>query len=379
MSGLLVRHPVTGTGPFVVKIGSALLTEGAEGLAHDRLADWAGQLAQLREQSVPVVVVSSGAVAEGCARLGLTARPRRLHRLQAAAAVGQVGLAEAYERSFSALGLRTAMVLLTHEDLASRERYLNARSTLNTLLQMGVVPIINENDTVATQEIRLGDNDTLAAMVANLVQAQRLLILTDRDGIHQRDPAQDPQAPVFDTLSLDDPALDAAIGPSRSAFGSGGMHTKVTAARAAARSGAVTVIANGRAPSVIAQVAAGAPVGTWLADDKAALAARKGWLLSQKHVDGTLTVDAGAARALAEQGVSLLPVGVTAVAGNFRRGDLVRIRSADGRDLAQGLINYASEEAARLVGVASGDIAAVLGYTNEEEMVHRDNMALLPA
>lgn len=379
MSEALQRQPLSGGMPLVVKIGSALLTNGQAGLAIDRLADWAAQLAALRGQGVPVVVVSSGAVAEGCARLGLTERPRRLHRLQAAAAVGQVGLAEAYERVFEALGLRTAMVLLTHEDLASRERYLNARSTLNTLLAMGVVPVVNENDTVATQEIRLGDNDTLAAMVANLVQAERLLILTDRAGIHRADPAADPAAPVFQAVALDDPALAAAIGPSRSAFGSGGMHTKVQAARTAARSGAATIIASGLQADVIAQAAAGEPVGTWLADGRGALAARKSWLLSQRHVDGTLVVDAGAAAALAAAGVSLLPVGVLAVQGEFRRGDLVRICDESGRALAQGLSNYASSEAVRLIGVPSAEIAAVLGYTNEEEIVHRDNMALLPA
>ncbi|MFK7914141.1 MAG: glutamate 5-kinase [Pseudomonadales bacterium] len=370
--------PVLGKGAtLVVKIGSAQLTDPESGLAHGRIADWAAQIATLCAQGVRVVVVSSGAVAEGCVRLGLSERPRRLHRLQAAAAVGQVGLTHAYEQAFAAHQRRAAMVLLTHDDLADRARYLNARTTLTTLLSMGVVPIVNENDTVATEEIRFGDNDTLGAMVTNLLQADLLLILTDQQGLHAADPRLEPAAPLLPVVSLADPALEAMAGAGAGSYGQGGMLTKIRAARTAAQSGAATVIAHGGVAGVITAVARGEALGTLLTDPGTGVAARKGWLLSQRHVAGELVADDGAIQALRSKGVSLLPVGCQRVQGAFARGDLVRIVDSAGQGVAQGLVNYSSEECQRLLGHSSGEIAQVLGYCNEDELINRDNMALL--
>ena len=371
-------RPVLGKGStLVIKIGSAQLTDPDHGLAHGRIADWAAQIAALCAQGVRVVVVSSGAVAEGCVRLGLPERPRRLHRLQAAAAVGQVGLTHAYEQAFAVHERRAAMVLLTHEDLADRVRYLNARTTLTTLLSMGVVPIVNENDTVATEEIRFGDNDTLGAMVTNLLQADLLLILTDQQGLHAADPRINPAAPLLPAVSLADPELESMASAGGGSFGQGGMATKIRAARTAAQSGAATVIAHGATSGVISAVARGEALGTLLTDTGASVAARKGWLLSQRHVAGELTADAGAIAALRGKGVSLLPVGCQGVQGSFVRGDLVRIVDTAGQAVAQGLVNYSSEECQRLLGQSSGEIAQVLGYCNEDELINRDNMALL--
>lgn len=371
------RSPLQKGATLVIKIGSAQLTDPGTGLAHARIADWAAQIAELCDAGFRVVVVSSGAVAEGCARLALPERPRRLHRLQAAAAVGQVGLTHAYEQAFAAHQRHAAMVLLTHDDLADRARYLNARTTLTTLLSMGVVPIVNENDTVATEEIRFGDNDTLGAMVTNLLQAQLLLILTDQQGLHAADPRLKPDAPLLSSVSLAEASLDQIAGPGGGSFGRGGMVTKIRAARTAAQSGAVTVIAHGQAPGVILAVARGESQGTLLADPNAGVGARKGWLLSQQHVAGELVIDAGAIAALRSKGVSLLPVGCQAVRGQFERGDLVRIVDGDGEPVAQGLVNYSATECAQLLGRASKDIAQLLGYCNEDEVVNRDNMALL--
>jgi glutamate 5-kinase len=361
----------------VVKVGSALLTDPASGLARERIRGWCEEIHALQSPSRRMLLVSSGAVAEGVARLGLPARPATVHGLQAAAAVGQMGLVQAYEEAFAAHGRHTAMVLLTHDDLADRQRYLNARATLDTLLQMGVIPIINENDTVATDEIRFGDNDTLAALVANLLQADLLIILTDTDGLHERDPRHDPNAPVVPWARAEDEHLDAMVGEGIGALGRGGMVTKLKAARIAARSGAHTIIAGGREPRILTRLFEGELLGTLLTASVTPLDARKRWIAGHLRAKGDLVLDAGAVEAVTHRGVSLLPVGVVAVRGTFRRGDVVRCIDGDGRVVGQGLVNYSSDEAARLMGAASAEIDARLGYRLEPELVHRDNLVVL--
>jgi glutamate 5-kinase len=362
---------------IVVKVGSALLSEPATGLARHRIRIWCEEIHRLLGRDRQILLVSSGAVAEGVARLGLKARPSTVHGLQAAAAVGQMGLVEAYEQAFAAHGRHTAMVLLTHDDLADRQRYLNARSTLTTLLDLGVIPVINENDTVATDEIRFGDNDTLAALVANLLQADLLIILTDTDGLHEQDPRRVPDAPLVTWADASDARLDGMVGGAAGELGRGGMLTKVRAARVAARSGANTVIAGGRRPDVLRDILAGESVGTLLCTSVLPLDARKRWIAGHLRAKGDLVLDAGAIEAVLSRGVSLLPVGVTAVRGRFSRGDLVRCVDASGRAVGQGLVNYSSEEAARLAGAASSEIADRLGYSLEPELVHRDNLVVL--
>ncbi|MGA0840137.1 MAG: glutamate 5-kinase [Pseudomonadales bacterium] len=371
------RQRVSRARRVVIKIGSALLTDPATGLARERIRVWCGEISRLLGPERQILLVSSGAVAEGVARLGLGARPETIHGLQAAAAVGQMGLVQAYEEGFSAHGRRTAMVLLTHDDLADRQRYLNARATLGQLLDFGVVPIINENDTVATDEIRFGDNDTLGALVTNLLEADLLIILTDQLGLHERDPRAYPDAPVVSCANASDSRLDAMIGSSAGALGRGGMFTKLRAARFAARSGAHTVIVGGHAPGVITDVLDGARVGTLLCASLSPLDARKRWIAGQLKPRGELVLDAGAVNALLHRGVSLLPVGITEVRGSFVRGDVVRCVDAAGRPIGQGLVNYASDEARRIAGAASSDIAGRLGFSLEPEVVHRDNLVLL--
>lgn len=361
----------------VVKVGSALLTEPATGLARDRIRVWCEEIHGLLADGRQVLLVSSGAVAEGIARLGLAARPATVHGLQAAAAVGQMGLVEAYEQGFAAHGRRTAMVLLTHDDLADRQRYLNARATLDTLLGMGVIPVINENDTVATEEIRFGDNDTLAALVGNLLQADLLVILTDREGLHERDPRLEPQAPLVSWADAGDHRLDAMVDGGAGDMGRGGMVTKLKAARIAARSGAHTVIAGGRRAGVLNDVLAGKPVGTLLTASILPMDARKRWIAGQLRAKGDLVLDEGAVEAVTGRGVSLLPVGVVAVRGSFTRGDLVRCLDEAGEVVGQGLVNYSSDEAERLKGAASSEIGQRLGFSLEPELVHRDNLVVL--
>ncbi|MEQ8857682.1 MAG: glutamate 5-kinase [Pseudomonadales bacterium] len=361
----------------VVKIGSALLTDPGTGLARNRIGVWCEDIHRQLLADRQVLLVSSGAVAEGVARLGLGSRPATIHGLQAAAAVGQMGLVEAYEKAFSAHARRTAMVLLTHDDLADRQRYLNARATLTTLLDLGVIPVINENDTVATDEIRFGDNDTLAALVCNLLQADLLVILTDTEGLYRRDPRDDPSAPLVPWADANDAGLDGMVGETRGELGRGGMVTKLKAARIAARSGANTVIASGREPDVLARILAGESVGTLLSASILPMDARKRWIAGQLRPKGDLVLDAGAVAALNSRGVSLLPVGVVAVHGRFSRGDLVRCVDAEGRVVAQGLVNYSSDEAERLKGAASSEIGARLGFRLEPELVHRDNLVML--
>lgn len=361
---------------WVVKIGSALITGDGEGLDKAGIDVWCGQVAALMAAGKRVALVSSGAVAEGCRRLGYRHRPTAIHELQAAAAVGQSGLIEAYQNGFQAHGRNTALVLLTHDDLANRQRYLNARATLSTLLDLGLVPVVNENDSVATDEIKLGDNDTLAAMVANLLPADVLAVLTDRTGLHEADPRLAPNAPLVREAAAMDPRLDGMAGRGAGRLGRGGMATKLAAARAAARSGTNTVIADGREPDLLARLGRGEAVGTLLRAELAPLDARKRWLAGQLRAKGELQVDAGAAQAIRERGVSILPAGVTRVAGGFRRGDLVRVLDAEGGEIGKGLANYDAAEAQRILGRKSSAIAAVLGYVGEGELVHRDNLVV---
>ncbi|MGB5585045.1 MAG: glutamate 5-kinase [Gammaproteobacteria bacterium] len=361
---------------WVIKIGSALITNEGKGLDTVAIQRWAEQMSQLRAAGKELLLVSSGAVAEGMSRMGITARPHALHQLQAAAALGQMGLIQHFESCFQQHQIHTAQVLLTHEDLSNRQRYLNARSTLTTLLQMGAIPIINENDTVATDEIRFGDNDTLAALVANLVEADALIILTDQQGLYNKDPRQNPDAELIGEANAADPAIMAMAGAGGN-LGRGGMRTKITAAQRAARSGAATLIASGRTENVLLEIARGAETGTLLSPKTEKLAARKQWLASHLVVSGSLQLDQGASKALAGSGVSLLAVGVTGVNGNFNRGDMVNCVSPDGQEIARGLVNYAADEARKIMGKASQDIEKTLGYVDEPELIHRDNLVLL--
>lgn len=360
---------------FVIKVGSALVTNNGEGLDLAAISEWARQIAELRSTGKEVVLVSSGAIACGMQRLGWQKRPHAVHELQAAAAVGQMGLAQVYESAFAQYGLHTAQVLLTHDDLADRKRYLNARSTLSTLLQLGVVPIINENDTVVTDEIKFGDNDTLGALVANLVEADCLIILTDQDGLFTADPRKDANASLISEARAGDPALEAMAGGAGTQYGRGGMITKVIAAKRAARSGAHTVIASGREPDVMPRLARGEAAGTLLTSETAPLTARKQWLADHLQLAGKLRLDAGAVKALKE-GKSLLPIGVLDVQGEFERGAAVACLSPDGSEIARGLANYGSSEARRIARRASQDIEEILGYIDEAEIIHRDNLIL---
>jgi len=361
----------------VVKIGSSLLTKGGQGLDKAAIADWVRQMAGLRRQSIDVVLVSSGSVAEGMSRLGLKVRPKTLHELQAAAAVGQMGLVRVFDDSFQRHGLHAAQVLLTHDDLSDRQRYLNARSTLLTLLGVGVVPVINENDTVATEEIRFGDNDTLAALVANLVEAELLVILTDQQGLFTGDPGLYPDATLISEISVNDGRLDKMAGDSRSGLGRGGMSTKVRAARLASRSGAATVVAAGAVVDVIVAVIAGANLGTYFLPDIEPLVARKRWLAGQLQVKGQLVLDAGAVRVLKTEGKSLLAVGVKGVSGRFARGELVSCVDEEGFEVARGLINYGYADALLIAGKSSLEFEKILGYADDSELMHRDNMVLI--
>ena len=362
---------------LVVKVGSSLVTNDGRGLDAAAIARWAAQVAALRKLGRRVVLVSSGAIAEGMQRLGWSRRPRAMHELQAAAAVGQMGLVQCYESCFRGHGLHTAQVLLTHADMADRQRYLNARSTLRTLLDLGAIPVINENDTVVTDEIKLGDNDTLGALVTNLIEADVLVILTDQAGLYDSDPRKNDAARLIEKADALDPRLEAMAGGTGSALAKGGMLTKVRAARRAARSGAHTVIASGREPDVLVRLANGEPIGTLLTAGTVPLAARKQWLADHLTVSGLVRLDGGAVRALSRDGKSLLPVGVIEVAGDFVRGEVVGVIDAGGRELARGLINYSAEESRRIMGHPSGDIETILGYVDEPELIHRDNLVLL--
>jgi glutamate 5-kinase len=362
---------------IVVKVGSSLVTNEGRGLDALAIGQWSEQLAALVKDGREVIMVSSGAIAEGMKRLGWATRPKAIHELQAAAAVGQMGLVQMYETKLHENGVKSAQVLLTHADLADRERYLNARSTLLTLLSLGVVPVINENDTVVNDEIKFGDNDTLGALVANLVEADALIILTDQKGLYTADPRKDPAALFVDVGKAGDEALEAMAGGVGSSIGSGGMITKILAAKRAAGSGASTVIAWGREPSVLIRLSQGEAIGTLLVAQTAKNQARKQWMADHLQMRGSVTVDAGAAAKVAGEGKSLLPIGMTAVQGEFSRGDVIAIKDPDGVEIARGLANYASAEARLICRKASTEFEKLLGYTGEPEMVHRTNLVLM--
>ena len=362
---------------IIIKVGSSLVTNDGRGLDHAAIARWAAQISGLRALGKEVVLVSSGAIAEGMLRLGFEQRPTDIHELQACAAVGQMGLAQIYESSFRAHQLGTAQVLLTHADLADRERYLNARSTLTTLLRLGVVPIINENDTVVTDEIKFGDNDTLGALVANLIEADALVILTDQHGLFSADPRKDPNAYLITQGVAGDPALEAMAGGAGSSLGRGGMLTKILAAKRAAKSGAHTIIAWGRDSDVLSRLAQGEAIGTQLLAQTGQLTARKQWMADHLHTAGAVVLDAGAVQKLRQEGKSLLPIGVTGVNGEFGRGAVITCVDADGAPVARGLCNYTSGEARRIMRKPSTEIEAILGYMEGHELIHRDNMVLL--
>jgi glutamate 5-kinase len=371
------RSLVAGARRLVIKVGSSLLTNEGRGIDRAAISRWVEQIVALRALGKDVVLVSSGAIAEGMQRLGWTRRPAAIHELQAAAAVGQMGLVQAYETAFARFGIHTAQILLTHEDLADRRRYLNARSTLFTLIGLSVVPIINENDTVTTDEIRLGDNDTLGALVANLIDADVLILLTDQPGLYTADPRSDPKATLLDRARAGDVQLEAMAGGAGSALGRGGMLTKVLAAKRAARSGASTVIADGREDRVLTRLAAGESIGTELVAETMTLGARKQWLANHVRLAGKLTLDPGAVRALTREGKSLLPIGVVSCAGGFERGELVGCFDAGGLEVARGLVNYSAAETKRILKKPSSEIEAILGYVDEPELIHRDNLVLV--
>jgi len=362
---------------LVVKVGSSLVTNDGRGLDQAAIARWAAQIAALRAAGKEVVLVSSGAIAEGMQRLGWAKRPKEIHELQAAAAVGQMGLAQVYESEFARHSIRTAQVLLTHGDLADRERYLNARSTLLTLLSLGVVPIINENDTVVTDEIKFGDNDTLGALVTNLIEGDALIILTDQRGLYTADPRKDPGARFVDEAQAGTPDLEQMAGGAGSSIGKGGMLTKILAAKRAAKSGAHTIIASGREADVLARLASGEAIGTQLRAPTGRMAARKQWMIDHLQLRGRVVLDAGAVEKLTAGGKSLLPIGVTEVQGECARGEVISCVDAAGLEVARGLTNYSSAEARLIARKSSTEIEAVLGYVSAAELVHRDNLVLL--
>jgi len=369
------RQALTQAKRIVIKIGSALLTNDGAGLNKAGIAGWVDQIAALKQQGLEVVLVSSGSVAEGMTRLGWKKRPKALHELQAAAAVGQMGLVQCYESNFARHNFTTAQVLLTHADLSNRTRYLNARSTLRTLLDLNVVPIINENDTVITDEIRFGDNDTLGALVANLVEADALIMLTDQDGLYTADPRKDKSATLIESANAEDPAIQAMAGDG-GALGRGGMVTKVRAARLAARSGASSVIVGGSLENVLTRLKAGEALGTLLTSGQEPMVARKQWIAGHLQLKGQLTLDAGAVNALLNKGKSLLPVGVVAVSGRFDRGDVVACVNSKGEIIAKGLVNYSADETQKILKTDSKNIISVLGYMDEPELMHRDNLVI---
>jgi glutamate 5-kinase len=361
---------------IVVKVGSSLVTDEGRGLDAEAIGLWCSQLAQLVQDGREVIMVSSGAIAEGMKRLGWASRPKAIHELQAAAAVGQMGLVQVYESKLRERGIGSAQVLLTHADLADRERYLNARSTLLTLIQLGVVPVINENDTVVNDEIKFGDNDTLGALVANLVEADLLIILTDQKGLFTADPRKDPLATLVQEAQAGDPALEAMAGGAGSSIGRGGMLTKILAAKRAAGSGASTVIAWGREPDALLRLSRGEPIGTLLVAQTAKNQARKQWIADHLQMRGSVTVDAGAVVKVRDEGKSLLPIGMTSVQGEFSRGDVIAVRDDRGLEIARGLANYTSAEARLICGKSSAEFERLLGYTGEPEMLHRTNLVL---
>ncbi len=361
---------------IVVKVGSSLVTDEGRGVDAEAVGNWCRQMAAIAGQGREVVMVSSGAIAEGMKRLGWTTRPKEIHELQAAAAVGQMGLAQIYESKLREHGMGSAQVLLTHADLADRERYLNARSTLLTLLSHKVIPVINENDTVVNDEIKVGDNDTLGALVANLVEADALVILTDQKGLYSADPRKNPDARFIHEAQAGAPELEQMAGGAGSSIGKGGMITKILAAKRAAKSGASTVIAWGREPDVLLRLAGGEAIGTALLAPTQKMAARKQWMADHLQMRGTVVVDDGAVIKLRDGGKSLLPIGVVEVTGEFHRGDVIAVRSLAGVEIARGLANYSSSQARLIARKPSSEFERLLGFTGEPEMIHRDNLVL---
>jgi glutamate 5-kinase len=371
-----MREKITKAKRVVIKIGSALLTNDGLGLNREGIEQWVAQMAGLRKQGIEIVLVSSGAVAEGMSRLKWKTRPSALHELQAAAAIGQMGLVQAYESAFQKYGFHTAQVLLTHDDLSNRRRYLNARSTLTTLLGHGIIPVVNENDTVVFEEIQFGDNDTLAALVANLVEADHLIILTDQTGLYQENPRDNPNAELVTESLVSDERLDSMVSNKGGELGRGGMFTKLRAARLAARSGTSSLIAFGRETDVLTRLVAGENLGSYLMAEQTTVTARKQWLAGQLQLAGSLVLDDGACKVLTGRGGSLLAVGVRQVNGRFQRGEVVRCLDSNGREIARGLVNYNSEEVMKLLGQSSDKIESILGYVDEDELIHRDNMII---
>jgi glutamate 5-kinase len=369
------RKKLKDTRRWVVKIGSALLTDNGCGLKHELLDNWVKQIVALNDRGIEIVIVSSGAVAEGIARLGWKTRPNIIHELQAAAAVGQMGLIQAYETCFQKYGKHTAQILLTHDDIANRARYLNARTSLNTLLGLGVAPIVNENDSVATDEIRLGDNDTLAALVANLIDAELLVLLTDQEGLFTANPSIDSTAKLIEEAKAGDKALESYAGDGGS-LGRGGMRTKLKAAVIATRSGTQTIIASGNNDSTLIKIADGENVGTLLTTNKEPITARKQWLANQSHLLGAVTLDDGAIVALTQNGKSLLPVGISAVSGDFKRGEIISCVDKSGNEIARGLTNYDSVQTKLIMGKSNKEVEKLLGQLDEDELIHRDNLIL---
>ena len=372
-----MRERLQAANRWVVKVGSSLLTADGKGLDYAIIDQWTAQIAALMSEGKEVILVSSGSIAEGIVRLKWSERPSRVNELQAAAAVGQMGLIRAYETGFQRFDKLTAQILLTHDDLSDRRRYLNARATLSTLLQHGVLPIVNENDTVTTDEIKLGDNDTLGAQVANLIDAEVLILLTDQAGLFDKDPRHNKDAVLLERANASDPAILSLAGPAGSSLGSGGMRTKILAAERAAQNGTTTVIANGREPNVLLRLQAGEPLGTMLTSDKKLLDARKRWLADHLRAKGTLTIDEGACRVLTNSGSSLLAVGLKSVTGDFSRGELVSCVDDTGREIARGLTNYNASDTQKIAGKSSDKFNGILGYASEPELIHRDNLIVL--
>ena len=362
---------------WVIKIGSALLTKDGTGLDYAAMAEWTKQIAKLRQQNIEVILVSSGSVAEGMSRMGWKTRPTDLAELQAAAAIGQTGLIEAYQAEFKKYNIQAAQVLLTHDEVSNRKRYLNARNTLRALLKFDALPIINENDTVALEELRLGDNDTLAALVANLTEADLLLILTDQQGLFTKDPRHNDDAELISEESASNTNLLSYVGEIATTLGSGGMATKLIAAQRAAKSGCATIIASGREEDVISRIASGEAIGTFLKPDDSQLSARKQWIASQVQASGTLILDSGASNAIQTKGTSLLPIGVESTIGEFKRGDVVDCKNQESETIARGLVNYSSDEVLKLLKQPSSKISEIVGYAGDTELIHRDNLVVL--
>ncbi|GBO93057.1 glutamate 5-kinase [Mesosutterella multiformis] len=371
-----IKSVVADAKRIVIKVGTALLTDNGRGLDEKAIANLAEELSAVQKLGREVVLVSSGSIAEGVRRLGWERRPTEVGQLQAAAAVGQMGLAQAYETEFAKRGVKTAQILLTGADLADRTRYLNARSALLTLLSLGVVPVINENDTVVTDEIKVGDNDTLGSVVTNLIEADALVILTDQKGLFTADPRKNPDAVFVDRARAGDPALEKMAGGAASSFSKGGMITKVIAAKRAAQSGASTVIVYGREPRVLQRLAAGETIGTELVCYQPRILARKSWIADHLNIEGAVLLDAGAARAIVKGNTSLLPVGVKEVRGDFKRGDVIAVLSPEGDELARGLAGYSSSDTVRIAGHHTEEIEGILGFIEQPELIHKDNLVI---